>query len=73
MLGLDMSVSQQMARLAHELRTSQDASLRSVASSYSTRQLIRVARRVTTFDGLDLRAELKRAALDRFLPLTTQG
>ena len=47
-------------------------SIRSVASSFSTRQLIRVARRVKHFDGLNLRSELKRAALSRFLPLTTQ-
>ena len=45
---------------------------RSVAASYSTRQLIRVARRVIHFKGLNLRNELQRAALSRFLPITTQ-
>ena len=71
-IGIEQSTAQQMANLAFSLRNSEDAALRSVASSYSTRQLLRVARRVKHFEGLNLKSELKRAALSRFLPLTTQ-
>ena len=61
-----------MTRFAHSLRSSTDPALRSIAQSFSTKQLIRVARRVSEYPSLNVREELQRAALTNFLPLSTQ-
>ena len=70
--GLNHETASGIANLAHNLRNSHDDGLRSVAKSYSTKQLLRIGRRITTFPQLDLQKELERAAMARFLPLTTQ-
>ena len=70
--GLNPVTSSKIAQLAHNLRNSHDDGLRSVAKSYSTKQLLRISRRIATFPQLNLQKELERAAMSRFLPLTTQ-
>ncbi|KAK7090090.1 von Willebrand factor A domain-containing protein 8-like [Littorina saxatilis] len=52
----------------HTLRDSTDGTLTSLASSLSTRQLLRIARRVTQYPGEDLYAIIHKACLARFLP-----
>lgn len=52
----------------HKLRDSSDGTLTSLASSLSTRQLLRVARRVACYPGEDLHAIIHKACLARFLP-----
>ena len=71
-LGIEQSVAADMTRFAHSLRNSTDPALRSIAQSFSTKQLIRVARRVSEYPSLNVREELQRAALTNFLPLSTQ-
>ncbi|CAG5105530.1 Oidioi.mRNA.OKI2018_I69.chr1.g2207.t1.cds [Oikopleura dioica] len=71
-LGVEQSVAADMTRFAHSLRSSTDPALRSIAQSFSTKQLIRVARRISEYPSLNLREELQRAALTNFLPLSTQ-
>ena len=55
-------------RLTHKLRAADDASLKSVASSLSTRQLLRVARRLERFPGESASDAVQKACLARFLP-----
>ncbi|XP_060072942.1 von Willebrand factor A domain-containing protein 8-like [Ylistrum balloti] len=52
----------------HKLRTSTDPAMASIASSLSTRQLIRVAKRVAQFPSKDLYGIVEKACLARFLP-----
>ncbi|KAL8625507.1 hypothetical protein ACOMHN_014596 [Nucella lapillus] len=52
----------------HKLRDSKDGTLTSLAASFSTRQLLRIARRLTSYPGEDLNAILHKACLARFLP-----
>ncbi|KAK7499225.1 hypothetical protein BaRGS_00009485, partial [Batillaria attramentaria] len=52
----------------HKLRDSTDGTLNSLASSLSTRQLLRIARRVARYPGEDLHAIIHKACLARFLP-----
>ncbi|XP_076454368.1 von Willebrand factor A domain-containing protein 8-like [Babylonia areolata] len=52
----------------HKLRDSKDGTLTSLAASFSTRQLLRVARRLTNYPGEDLNAVVHKACLARFLP-----
>ena len=54
--------------LTHQLRASEDASLRSIANSLSTRQLLRIARRQQMFPGESVRHAIHKACLARFLP-----
>ncbi|KAL5014683.1 hypothetical protein ScPMuIL_008953, partial [Solemya velum] len=52
----------------HSLRTSHDSTLLSIASSLSTRQLLRVARRLESYPSEDLYSVVQKACLSRFLP-----
>ena len=72
LVGLDKKVADDITELAQRLRNSSDAELKSVSKSYSTKQLIRIGKRIKNFPELNLQRELERAALSRFLPLTTQ-
>ncbi|GFO07343.1 von Willebrand factor a domain-containing protein 8-like [Plakobranchus ocellatus] len=57
----------------HRLRQSQDAPLQSLSSSLSTRQLLRIARRLATFPSEDLHSVIRKACLARFLPRMAQS
>lgn len=54
--------------VAHNLRESEDPTLRAVASSLSTRQLLRIARRMASFPTDGCYDAVHRASLARFLP-----
>jgi MoxR-like ATPase len=56
----------------HKLRESADTSLKSVAASLSTRQLLRIARRLTAYPDENLYDVLQKACLARFLPRLTR-
>ncbi|GFR87627.1 von Willebrand factor A domain-containing protein 8-like [Elysia marginata] len=57
----------------HSLRGSKDASLQSLSSNLSTRQLLRIARRLATFPSEDLHSVIRKACLARFLPRMAQS
>ncbi|XP_025079335.1 von Willebrand factor A domain-containing protein 8-like isoform X2 [Pomacea canaliculata] len=52
----------------HKLRDSHDGTLNSLASSMSTRQLLRIARRMSKYPSEDLYGMIHKACLARFLP-----
>lgn len=54
--------------VAHFLRESEDPTLRALASSLSTRQLLRIARRMASFPTDGSYDAVQRASLARFLP-----
>jgi len=55
-------------RLTHKLRKAEDKSLSSISTSLSTRQLLRVAKRLERFPGEDAYSVVHKACLARFLP-----
>jgi len=57
-----------IVELAHVLRSSSDPTLQSLASSLSTRQLLRIAERMHRFQCDDVYNAVQRACLARFLP-----
>ncbi|KAI4486325.1 hypothetical protein M0802_012344 [Mischocyttarus mexicanus] len=59
-------------QLAHTLRSSNDPTLQSLASSLSTRQLLRIAERMKKFHSDDAYSAVHRACLARFLPAVTK-
>ncbi|XP_043278620.1 von Willebrand factor A domain-containing protein 8 isoform X2 [Venturia canescens] len=54
--------------LAHNLRSSSDPTLQSLAGFFSTRQLLRIAARMNKFPNDDVYEAVQRACLGRFLP-----
>jgi len=55
-------------RATHRLRASDDGSLRSISTNLSTRQLLRIARRLQQFPSEDAHSAIQKATLGRFLP-----
>ncbi|KAL3861823.1 hypothetical protein ACJMK2_007838 [Sinanodonta woodiana] len=54
--------------IVHQLRQSADPMLGSISTSLSTRQLIRIARRLANFPSDNLNSVIQKACLARFLP-----
>ncbi len=61
-------VMEDVLRLTHQLRRSEDASLKSIANSLSTRQLLRISRRLQRFPDEWAHSAVHKACLARFLP-----
>jgi hypothetical protein len=59
---------EEILSLTHELRGSEDSALNSIANSLSTRQLLRIARRLERFPGDTSYQAVQKACLARFLP-----
>ena len=60
-----------LLKFTESLRSSNDPTLKSLSSSLSTRQLLRTARQIASFDAAaapDVRSAVERACLSRFLP-----
>ncbi|KAJ8030585.1 von Willebrand factor A domain-containing protein 8 [Holothuria leucospilota] len=57
-----------LLHLTHMLRTSQDHTLQSLSSSLSTRNLVRIARRISQYENESLYEAISKACLSRFLP-----
>ncbi|KAL4221611.1 von Willebrand factor A domain-containing protein 8 [Mactra antiquata] len=53
---------------SHKLRNSHDPTVSSISSSLSTRQLVRVAKRLANYPSEDLYSIVQKACLARFLP-----
>ncbi|XP_077200195.1 von Willebrand factor A domain-containing protein 8 [Paroedura picta] len=62
------AVVEQLLRLTHKLRETQDPRAQSLASSLSTRQLLRVCRRLSHYPDESLGHAINKACLSRFLP-----
>ncbi|XP_064614845.1 von Willebrand factor A domain-containing protein 8-like [Liolophura sinensis] len=52
----------------HKMRQSHDPTILSLASSLSTRQLLRIARRLAQYPSDDLYSAIQKSCLSRFLP-----
>ncbi len=59
---------EEILQLTHRLRKSEDSSLKSIANSLSTRQLLRISRRLERFPGDTTHHAVQKACLTRFLP-----
>ena len=57
-----------LMNFVHELRKSNDAALVSIAASLSTRQLIRIAKRLANFPSKDIHGIIQKACMSSFLP-----
>ncbi|GAB1605806.1 von Willebrand factor A domain-containing protein 8-like [Argonauta hians] len=57
-----------LLRFVHKLRASADPAFMSLASSLSTRQLLRIAHRFANFPSEDLGSVIHKACLSKFLP-----
>ncbi|XP_070538007.1 von Willebrand factor A domain-containing protein 8-like [Ptychodera flava] len=57
-----------LLKFTHRLRNSGDTTLLSLASSLSTRQLLRIARRLAQYPNENLHDAINKACLSRFLP-----
>jgi len=66
--GKPGSVLEDVLRATHKLRSSEDTSLKSISTSLSTRQLLRVARRLQQFPEESTYSVINKACLARFLP-----
>ena len=62
------STMQDIMTVTHKLRSSEDAALRSVATNLSTRQLLRLARRLNQYPDETAYNLINKACLGRFLP-----
>ncbi|XP_059683052.1 von Willebrand factor A domain-containing protein 8 [Gavia stellata] len=61
-------VVEQLLSLTHKLRETNDATAQSLASSLSTRQLLRICRRLSQHPDESLYYAVNKACLSRFLP-----
>ncbi|KAI9366882.1 AAA domain-containing protein, partial [Zopfochytrium polystomum] len=66
--GVDEVQLKKLLTFANLLRTLQDDTAKSLASALSTRQLIRIARRLALYPNDSLHDAIFKAALGRFLP-----
>uniref|UniRef100_A0AAQ5Y816 von Willebrand factor A domain-containing protein 8 n=1 Tax=Amphiprion ocellaris TaxID=80972 RepID=A0AAQ5Y816_AMPOC len=60
--------SEQLLRLTHSLRNMNDPTAQSLASSLSTRQLLRICRRLSQHPDESIAHAVNKACLSRFLP-----
>ncbi|CAD5122119.1 DgyrCDS10568 [Dimorphilus gyrociliatus] len=59
-------------QVTHKLRESTDSNLKSIATSLSTRQLLRIAKRLYTYPGDNVYDVVQKACLAKFLPRLTR-
>ncbi|RVE58198.1 hypothetical protein OJAV_G00206850 [Oryzias javanicus] len=71
-LGLTPSVpkeaAEQLLNFTHSLRRGNDPTAKSLASSFSTRQLLRICRRLSQYPEENITHSIHKACLSRFLP-----
>ncbi|KAI8991241.1 AAA domain-containing protein [Mycotypha africana] len=66
--GVDENKLRKLLTFSRRLRHDKDDTIRMLSSSLSTRQLIRICRRLAYFDDESLYVAINKAALSRFLP-----
>ena len=66
--GASGEAMEDILRITHRLRTSEDGALRSIATNLSTRQLLRLARRLEMYKEENAYDLINKACLARFLP-----
>jgi len=71
--GVDEGVLASLVKFAKRLRSGTDDIVMSLATSLSTRQLIRICRRLSVFTHETLHENIDRACLSRFLPKLAQS
>ncbi|GLG92294.1 Uncharacterized protein GBIM_00022, partial [Gryllus bimaculatus] len=68
LLGSANKAFEHVMRVAHRMRESDDPAVRALSSSLSTRQLLRIAKRMRAYPGDSPANAIYRACLARFLP-----
>ncbi|KAI9303209.1 AAA domain-containing protein [Cunninghamella echinulata] len=66
--GVDEDKLKQLLNFARRLRRDTDETIRMLSSALSTRQLIRICRRLSYFENESLYKAIHKAALSRFMP-----
>ncbi|CEG83438.1 hypothetical protein RMATCC62417_17358 [Rhizopus microsporus] len=66
--GVDEDKLRQLLTFARRLRRDTDDTVRMLSSALSTRQLIRICRRLSYFENESLYTAINKAALSRFMP-----
>ncbi|KAG8000987.1 von Willebrand factor A domain-containing protein 8 [Nibea albiflora] len=67
-LNVPTEAAEQLLHLAHSLRETNDPTAQSLASSLSTRQLLRICRRLSHYPEESIAHAVNKACLSRFLP-----
>ncbi|CAG8510049.1 14562_t:CDS:10, partial [Ambispora leptoticha] len=66
--GINEKSLELLLRFANRLRQDKDETIKILSDAFSTRQLIRICRRITAFPDESLYDSIHKAALSRFLP-----
>lgn len=66
---LDVQVIGSITKLAESIRLEKEDTLKELASNFSTRQLLRIARRMSAFPGENLYSVISKISLYPFLPM----
>lgn len=69
---MDEEKLQQLLTFAKRLRQDKDDTVRMLSSALSTRQLIRICRRLAYFKDENLYKAIHKAALSRFMPVAAK-
>lgn len=64
---------EKLLSVTHKLRETQDPTAQSLAASLSTRQLLRISRRLSKYPSENLHDAITKACLSRFLPSLAQS
>ncbi|XP_041662632.1 von Willebrand factor A domain-containing protein 8 isoform X2 [Cheilinus undulatus] len=67
-LNVPTDAAEQLLHLTHSLRNTNDPTAQSLASSLSTRQLLRICRRLSQYPEESIAHAVNKACLSRFLP-----
>uniref|UniRef100_A0A8C4IV27 von Willebrand factor A domain-containing protein 8 n=1 Tax=Dicentrarchus labrax TaxID=13489 RepID=A0A8C4IV27_DICLA len=67
-LNVPKEAAENLLHLTHNLRKTNDPTAQSLASSLSTRQLLRICRRLSQYPEESIAHAVKKACLSRFLP-----
>ncbi|KAI8341541.1 hypothetical protein BC941DRAFT_416834, partial [Chlamydoabsidia padenii] len=70
--GVNNDKLRQLLNFARRLRRDTDETIRMLSSALSTRQLIRICRRLSYFDNESLYKAVHKAALSRFMPIVAR-
>lgn len=70
--GVDEAKLRQLLTFSRRLRRDKDETVRMLSSALSTRQLIRICRRLAYFENESLYVAINKAALSRFMPVVAR-